>query len=299
MKSGDTSATKLTSLSVLMIVLLCPVSQAEKIKAETPTPKVGKQAFAAEICSEISTQATANGIPENFFARLIWKESLFDPGAVSPKGAEGIAQFMPGTAKLRGLADPFDAKQALAAAALYLAELRHTYGNLGRAAAAYNAGEDRIRRWMEGTGGLPFETQDYVMSITGRGHEEWKTATEEFPIPAIGASGDFAVQCTSLVMRELSPQEVSPAGRAQWKRWGVVISAGFSETRALHAFRTITDRHAALLKGEKPLVLRKRNLSRGRRKIVRVMIGRDSRSDAERLCAQLTSQGAACIVEKN
>ena len=290
---------KLALLNGVIILLLSPVAQAAEDNPAAPAPNVEKQAFATEICSEISTQANQNGIPENFFARLIWKESLFDPNAVSSKGAEGIAQFMPATAKLRGLADPFDPKQAIAASAVYLAELRRTYGNLGLAAAAYNAGEDRIRRWISGIGDLPFETKAYVLSITGRGHAEWKGATEEFAIPTIGTSGDFASNCASLVMREVSPQEASPGGRAEWKLWGVTISAGFSEARALLAFRTITGRHASLLKDEKPLVLRKRDLSRGRRQIVRVMIGRDSRAEAERLCLQLTSQGAACIVEKN
>jgi len=272
---------------------------AGSVQAAKPSPKSDKQAFAAEICGEISTQATENGIPENFFARLIWKESLFDPGAVSPKGAEGIAQFMPETAKLRGLADPFDARQALAASALYLADLRRVFGNLGLAAAAYNAGEDRIRRWMAGTSELPFETQDYVLSITGRGHEEWKAAKEEFSIPALGKSNDFAGQCASLALRELSPPQAPTSERADWKRWGVTLSASFSETRALHAFGAIKKRHAAILKDETPLVLRKKDLSRGRRKIVRVLIGRDSRAEAESLCSKLTSQGAACLVVKN
>ena len=146
---------KLALASVLIILLLFPVAQAAEEAPTAPVSNGERQAIAAEICSEISTQAGENGIPENFFARLIWRESLFDPSAVSPKGAEGIAQFMPATAKLRGLADPFNPKKALAASALYLAELRRTYGNLGLAAAAYNAGEDRIRRWMAGIGGLP------------------------------------------------------------------------------------------------------------------------------------------------
>jgi len=254
---------------------------------------------AAEICGEISARATENGIPENFFARLIWKESLFNPSAISPKGAEGIAQFMPETAKLRDLADPFDLKQALAASALYLADLRKAFGNLGLAAAAYNAGEERIRRWIAGTSELPLETQDYVLSITGRSHEEWKAAKEEFPIPALGASGDFGARCSVLAMREPIPRQTSRTGRAKWKTWGVILSAGFSETRALARFRTIKTRHASLLRDEEPLVLRKKDLSRGRRKIVRVMIGRDSRAEAESLCSKLTSEGAACLVQKN
>jgi len=62
-----------------------------------------RKKFIEEICFRIQTVAKAQGIPEAFLARLIWKESRFDPNAVSPVGAQGIAQFMPGTAKLRGL----------------------------------------------------------------------------------------------------------------------------------------------------------------------------------------------------
>ena len=64
------------------------------------------------VCDLIEAHADQNGLPKDFFARLIWKESRFDPNAVSPVGAEGIAQFMPGTAKMRGLANSFDIEQA-------------------------------------------------------------------------------------------------------------------------------------------------------------------------------------------
>lgn len=229
-------------------------------------------------------------------ARLIWKESLFDPGAVSPKGAQGLAQFMPGTAKQRGLDDPFDAPKAIAASAAYLAELRKGFGNLGLAAAAYNAGEDGVRKWLGG-GSLPYETQDYVLSITGHGHDEWKAVTSDFSVPAIGKAGTFAEQCQSLVLREISPQQ-SNMKSASWKPWGVTISGGFSESRALLAFRVIRNRYA-FLSAEEPLVLRKRNLSMGRRKMVRVMIGRNSRAEAQKLCARITGLGGACLVEKN
>jgi hypothetical protein len=252
--------------------------------------------FAASICGEISARANEHALPEAFMARLIWKESLFDPGAVSPKGAQGLAQFMPGTAKLRGLDDPFDPSKALAASAAYLADLRRSFGNLGLAAAAYNAGEDRVRKWLDG-GGLPYETQEYVLSVTGRGHDEWKAEGANYAIPAIGKDGDFAAQCVSLVMRELSPQQTNPR-RAGWKPWGVTLSGGFSEARALLAFRIIRNRYP-FLASEEPLVLRKRNLSMGRRKVVRVMIGRQSRAEAQKLCTRITALGGACLVEKN
>src|SRR5690606_34078460 len=99
----------------------------------------------AHICHLIESSAATDGIPVDFFTRLIWQESSFRSHAVSPKGAQGIAQFMPTTAAERGLADPFDPEQAIPASARYLRELHDRLGNLGLAAAAYNAGPDRVR----------------------------------------------------------------------------------------------------------------------------------------------------------
>ena len=284
----------LTALLLLLPLIVTPAT------AEAPAfPKTedDRKAFAETVCSEIDARAAEHALPQSFLARLIWKESLFDPGAVSPKGAQGIAQFMPGTAKLRGLADPFDPKQALAASAAYLAELRTLFGNLGRAAAAYNAGEKRVRRWLAGETGLPYETQDYVLSITGRSHEEWKVENASFEIPAIGKTGSFSEQCRGLVMRELSPQAVQIA-QGPRKPWGVVLAGGFSEARALQAFRVIRNRYPQI-KDEQPMITRKVNRSMGRRKMVRVMVGRDSRAEAQKLCKELTALGGACLVARN
>lgn len=285
-------------LAIALSLMMPLAAEAAGDPPALPRTKEERQAFATTICSEMSSKASEHGLPESFMARLIWKESLFDPGAISPKGAQGLAQFMPGTARLRGLDDPFDPIKALAASAAYLAELRKTFGNLGHAAAAYNAGEERVRKWLAGDGGLPYETQDYVLSITGRSHEEWKADGASFTIPAIGKSADFTSECQALVMRELNPEQ-APGTRANWKPWGVVLSGGFSEARAVLAFRRIRGRYESLLKNEEPLVLRKRNLSMGRRKMVRVMVGRDSRAEAQKLCARITELGGACLVEKN
>ena len=81
-------------------------------------------------------------------ARVIWQESCFDALAVSPKGAAGIAQFMPATASWHGLANPFDPIEALRHSAAYLRELLSQFGNLGLAAAAYNAGPARVSAWL-------------------------------------------------------------------------------------------------------------------------------------------------------
>ena len=284
-------------IAVLLLALLPGAAGAEGKPPPMPSTEEERKTFADTVCTEIDARAVEHGLPQSFIARLIWKESLFDPGAVSPKGAQGIAQFMPGTAKRRGLEDPFDPKQALAASAAYLADLRNLFGNLGRAAAAYNAGEDRVRRWLAGTGSLPYETQDYVLSITGRSHEEWKAENVSFEIPSIGKDGGFPEQCRSLVMRELSPQAIA-VKQANWKPWGVVLSGGFSEARALQSFRVIRNRFS-LLQAEEPLVTRKINRSMGRRKMVRVVVGRDSRAEAQKLCKQLTAQGGICLVARN
>lgn len=283
-------------LGLILAMLIVP--DATGGPSHVPHPGNEKPDFATQICGEISRRARQSGLPEDFLARLIWKESLFNPRAVSPMGAQGIAQFMPGTAKLRGLSDPFDPLMALAASAAYLAELRATFGNLGLAAAAYNAGEERARRFKEGKSGLPYETQDYVLFITGRGHEEWRMAGANFNTPAIGNSRDFSAECIALVLRHENPVEPQ-VERSASKSWGVVLSGGFSEARALQAFRRIRSRYSALLSNEEPLVVRKRNLSMGRKSMVRVMVGRDSRADADSLCDKLAGLGAACIVFKN
>jgi hypothetical protein len=135
-------------------------------------------------CSILKTSAATNGLPLEFFARVIWEESRFKPRAIGPTTrtghrAQGIAQFMPYTATARGLDDPFNPDLALPEAAEFLAELRSEFGNLGLAAAAYNAGPGRVRDFLEGRGGMPAQTRHYVRAITGREIEEWAVPGHE------------------------------------------------------------------------------------------------------------------------
>ena len=85
--------------------------------AAADPPKSPKLVTVGRVCDLIEAHAQAHGLPREFLARLIWKESRFDPNAVSPVGAEGVAQFMPGTARMRGLANSFDIEQAIPASA--------------------------------------------------------------------------------------------------------------------------------------------------------------------------------------
>src|SRR6185437_469232 len=74
------------------------------------------------------------------------------------------------------LLDPFDPVQALPKSAEFLSELRSQFGNLGLAAAAYNAGPRRVQEWLAGSGGMPAETRNYVLVITGSPIEDWAKA---------------------------------------------------------------------------------------------------------------------------
>lgn len=125
------------------------------------------------ICETVASAAAAHDLPAIFFLRLIWQESRFDPWAISRAGAQGVAQFMPRVAAAMGLTDPFDPAQALPKSARFLRELREQFGNLGLAAAAYNAGSGRIQDWLAKRGKLPQETRNYVMNITGHAPEHW------------------------------------------------------------------------------------------------------------------------------
>jgi soluble lytic murein transglycosylase-like protein len=128
----------------------------------------------SELCTAAASVAEANDLPIPFFTSLIRQESGFKPHVVSPAGAQGIAQFMPRTAVAYGLTDPFDPIPALEASGRFLAELVEQFGNLGLAAAAYNAGPTRVKNFVTKRRKLPAETRQYVQSITGRPVEQWK-----------------------------------------------------------------------------------------------------------------------------
>jgi hypothetical protein len=125
------------------------------------------------ICEAVKAAAEEHDLPIGFFARLLWQESRFRTEEVSSAGAQGIAQFMPQTAVEMGLRDPFDPLQAIPASAKFLRKLHNQFGNLGLAAAAYNAGGGRIEKWLSRRSTLPKETRAYVKIITGHKAEAW------------------------------------------------------------------------------------------------------------------------------
>ncbi len=108
--------------------------------------------------------ARRHNIPEDLFLRLVQQESGWNPGAVSHKGATGLAQLMPGTARLMGV-DINNPHQNLDGGARYLRMMYDKFGNWRLALAAYNAGPEAVERH----GGVPpyRETQNYVRVIYG------------------------------------------------------------------------------------------------------------------------------------
>ena len=205
---------------------------------------------------------------------------------------------MPETAKLRGLENPFEPISAVKASAAFLADLRDQFGNLGLAAAAYNAGEKRVGDWQRGKSSMPLETQDYVQFITGRDVNEWKEAHASFAIPAIGKAGDFTTDCVTLALRKTTLSDTATQS-APRQPWGVVLAVNFNEREALSTFQRLKLRFPKLIANRQPMITRKRNLSRGTRRMVFVMLGENTAVAAQATCYNLSAAGAPCIVKRN
>jgi hypothetical protein len=260
-------------------------------------PQLATESPDQALCRLIETAAAANGLPGDFFTRLIWRESSFRPLVTSSAGAQGIAQFMPGTASERGLLDPFDPDEAIPASARFLGELNRRFGSLGLAAAAYNAGPTRVADWLAGRRkGLPLETQDYVFFITGKPVEDFLGAAE----PAISKPPPPAREppssCLAMAvdLRRATPSKL--LAESPFAPWGVQLSGAFSKSVALSVFARTQRRYAALLADIRPMVIGTRLRSRGTRTFYRVRAPAATRADANVLCGKIHKVGGACIV---
>ncbi|MGB3537446.1 MAG: lytic transglycosylase domain-containing protein [Mesorhizobium sp.] len=254
-----------------------------------------RQKLIGRVCDLVAMHAEQNGLPENFLARLIWKESRFDPNAVSPVGAEGIAQFMPGTAKMRGLVNSFDIEQAIPASARYLGELKTSFGNLGLAAAAYNAGESRVSRWLSSGGFLPLETEEYVLDVMGEPADNFTERAHTGTIRPLDKNATFSVACRKLPT--IMSQTVAMAS-INIKPWGVQVAGNFRRAAAVRQWQRVQGQFHTLLGGYEPVVSRVR-VNYARRGIYAVRIGVDDRAGANTICQKLRGIGGACVVMRN
>src|SRR5262249_2332 len=94
-------------------------------------------------------------------------ESGANPNAVSPAGAQGLMQIMPGTARGLGLSNPFDPTANVEAGTRYITQLVEQFGSLEAGLAAYNWGPGNYQKVLAGQKAMPLETQRYVGSVMG------------------------------------------------------------------------------------------------------------------------------------
>jgi hypothetical protein len=255
---------------------------------------------AETICQMVEAAAAANELPFEFFARVIWQESRFGSDALGPvtrsgQKAQGIAQFMPLTAAERLLRNPFDPAEALPKSAEFLRELAHQFGNLGLAAAAYNAGPARVRDWLLGRRTLPSETQEYVRIVTGRRAEEWRS---QGTLSTLNVTIPPDMPCEKIAARVPMPNKEVPNRSAS--PWGVQLVGDLSEVKALAAYRALQKKHEAILGNYQPTVIRTTAVKMSAAPIwTRIRIEAETRQIAETLCSRLRAAGETCLIQRN
>jgi hypothetical protein len=284
-------------------------SETLETRAEQGTDRGSQQQGRHAFQNEVAEAARANALPEDFFWRLIWQESRFRPNAISRAGAQGIAQFMPGTAAWRGLVDPFHPPEALHESARWLRELWGQFGNLGLAAAAYNAGPGRVSRWLAGRSSLPEETRDYVKIITGEPAERWADCAAEVgtecplmragPPPPAVKKGSIAARFGPPRVAPLQGVAISDIDAGPAGPWGLQLAGDWSQARALAQFKKIQARFSGVLGDRRPVILRGQMAGRGSATWYRVRVAEATRERAMSLCARLEKAGGSCLVLRN
>lgn len=170
-------AVNLVLVGCIVLVVLFYAAQPALLARSSPVHPVVRSVKTFRVTSQAGqdyptiarNEARAAGIPPVLFVRQINEESGFNPNAVSPAGAIGIAQFMPSTAAGLGV-NPWNPSASLKGAARLMASYVKRYGDYAKALAAYNAGSGRLASALARCGVqwrvcLPIETQRYISLI--------------------------------------------------------------------------------------------------------------------------------------
>ena len=130
---------------------------------------------------QIQHAADVGGIDAELLHAVVQAESAYNPHAVSPKGALGLAQMMPETARAYGVSDALKSADNLRASARHLRDLLDHFGDIDLVLSAYNAGAGAVKKY----GGIPpySETRAYVPRVSGRYEELKRLVAEAEPPP--------------------------------------------------------------------------------------------------------------------
>ncbi len=255
--------------------------------------------FVYDTCNAIKAFSERHGLNTDFFARLIWQESRFDPNALSHANARGIAQFIPSTAALRGLADPYNPADALEHSAQYLAEMVRRYGNEGMAAIGYNGGERRAEGFLQGNGLAP-ETVNYVPIITGLNAEDWRDNPPKAHDMRLSKTDSFLPACYAMAQnRRITPLARPKPPAPRIKPWGVQVGFAQSRKAAEAGARNRTAACRGVLGNEKPELIYQPHRVASKKGYFFARYGRNSRDGATKLCDAMRRQGCDCRVMQN
>lgn len=196
----------------------------------------------------IQKAANESGIDPGTLSRMLYRESKFDPSAISPKGARGVAQFMPETAAAYGI-NPDIPEEAIPAAGRFLRDNMTKFGgNTGLALAAYNWGPENVQKWREAGADparMPAETRAYVHAITGSPIETWMGGRGAVT-PVADVNPAFSAWRLSNMQRE--------SDKASWGEWQTIMK-DWDSKQIVPSLKSINDiREAANATGNSMLL---------------------------------------------
>jgi hypothetical protein len=170
------------------------------------------------------------------------------------------------------------------------------FGNLGLAAAAYNAGPTRVSAWLTDHRPLPGETRKYVPLVTGWTADEWASSS---PPEKAETTIPQGIPCTRLANLILAPKQERQRVATYVPRWGIQIAAHLSESTAWAIYRDRLKRLGSLIGDREPVVLYKEIPGMGHAKRYIITIADDDRAPLDKICRKLVAADATCDVMRN